>query len=215
MNPTIQELFPAAILRNTVGQTENYTLDINAPLPTGLMDIMKRVDKVITPNRQTYATIQDSLRREFGYDEVVTTVEWARVRVALALGMPGTAIIREESTIILPWDTDTPRNNTGNIVDPLGWASRVMAPGENYGLWGKISDARPGNPLYDTMMKTLAGTSNCVGYAIEFTRKNEWIPEVAIMPTYRIEGGRELIMPYSQTVPAWSISTAKHILINQ
>lgn len=48
-----------------------------------------------------------------------------------------------------------------------------MAPGENYGLWGKIVDARPGTPLYDTIMMTIAEVSDCVGYAIELAEGKE------------------------------------------
>lgn len=102
MNPIIQELFPAAVLCNTVGRTENYTLDKDAPLPIRLSEIVEKINMAVTPVGQTYATIQAALRGEFGYNEVSTTVRGIQVRVALALGMPGTAIIREESQIILP-----------------------------------------------------------------------------------------------------------------
>lgn len=102
MNPLIQELFPTAVLRNTVGRTENYILDKDAPLPIRLAEIVERVNTSVTPIGQTYATIQAALRGEFGYNEVSTTVQGVQVRVSLALGMSGTAIVREESRIILP-----------------------------------------------------------------------------------------------------------------
>ncbi len=138
------------------------------------------------------------------------------VRCATCIWWADTHIRRAvESILCHNWETDhTFATNMGeHVIDPIGWASKVVAPSDWYGLNWKISALRPSsedfNPTLHTDLMNIRIACEWKWAAVERSDL-----ETAYMPTFAIHGGYELVQQFSQKLQEWDISTAKHVLLN-
>ncbi|MDD3646243.1 MAG: hypothetical protein PHH06_02420 [Candidatus Gracilibacteria bacterium] len=141
-------------------------------------------------------------------------------RFANCFAWRNTQLHRDAKTIIIPGGKieRVSETNMGiKITDPIGWSSKTPAPsggkGEGYGLLGKIPQLRPmstdfNQELYNNLMN-LGIEVRYKGIAVENGQE-----ETAIMPTFELIGGEELIIPFSEIKTNLDIPTAKWFGIN-
>lgn len=183
---------------------------IESPIISEYTDALSRIVKETT----TLWGLEARLREEFWTD--IIEVDWSRLACTIAVS--GTQIRRKAERIILPnGETAMPtQTNMGwDVVDPIWWSSKVIAPSEWYGFLGKILELRThhDNDRFDE--KTHSKIMNTqVALKDKWFAFEIWDKESVIMPAYSIEGVRELVQRYSEPMRKWDIQTSKHYAIN-
>ncbi len=167
--------------------------------------------------------LEKLLQENFSTEAAYVDDNWF-IRFANCFAWADTQIHREASKIDLPdWETRMPTktNMWGGIIDPIGWASKWLAPSWGYNNWSpkwygllwKILQLRPmakefNQEIYEEIMNTRVLFEDMW---ISFESSEE---EVAIMPTIKIHWGEDLISQFSEGRETTDIQTAKHYWIN-
>jgi hypothetical protein len=119
----------------TIGNVRNFTLASNQAyhFSPNIQKFVSDITQLITTDpRITYAALERRLRDEYGTGEITED----GIRLSLALALTDTQIVRQADTMITV--DQIPQNNiVSDVIDPFGWASRPVAPGENYWLFWK------------------------------------------------------------------------------
>jgi hypothetical protein len=115
----------------------------------------------------------------------------------------------------------TKTNIWKQVIDPIGWSSKWIAPSWWYNKWKpewywilwKIPELRPmsgtfNRKIYNEIMNIKISLEHA-GISIE-----KWPQEIAIMPTYKIKWWEEVISQFSEDKKEWDIQTAKHYWVN-
>lgn len=175
--------------------------------------------KKITERNITLEDLEKELKTSFGeWKEIYV---WDNTRFATAIWWKNTQLHRNAENIILPWsdmytNSNMQHNISNEVIDPIWWASRAVAPND-YGLLWKIPEFRglKGNKkfdeeLYKELFNTKIITSNILWYAVEINQD-----ETAIMPIIWLEWAEDIILPFSETKKNWDIPTAKYYGLNK
>lgn len=203
---------------NTIDWTQNIVLPESAKFPE---NIQNEIDK--------FKRFIESIRSLEDLEKWLVSIYWEwwmvfadDIRIANSIWWKWTQIHRNAKSIIVPWTEmdwkeDTQHNIWNNVIDPIWFASRSMAPtvANWYGLLWKIPKLRPSHgkfnqEFYDKVMKSTTITiSEILWYSIEINND-----KVALMSVMKINWWEDFIMPFSEKLKSWDIQTAKHYVLN-
>jgi hypothetical protein len=213
---------------NTIKNTENYVLaeEIWKEFPEGLKKLLQNF-RSLTEKTMTVQEIEKNLQENFWSWKII--MFWDQERLASCIWLKDTQLHRSEEKIILPWTKfeENPwcqHNISWTVVDPIGWASRTMAPNE-YWLFWKIPEFRWlkwnesfNKELHKELMNCKVTISDILWYACEISlNEDNWtIQEIAIMPTVSIEWkeAREILEQFNEELKPGDIPTSKHYILN-
>lgn len=195
---------------NTINGTKNIVLPAWSEIPDDLTPYFNKINS-LSEKEMTFEELLSELTKLFWKEEIITNSG----RFAICLWWIDTQIHRKVDNIVLP-DKGLPVQNNmwGNVIDPIWWASRVVTPSEDYWLFWKVPELRPGSDKFDEklfkeLMRKPMTLSKILWSAVEVSEK-----ETAFMPVYRIEWWEEIITPFSEKREPEDIPTAKHSIIN-
>lgn len=201
-------------LISTIDWVENYHLKNEDEFPLNSVEITEyrsNLSRIINEVQRLWE-LERKLREEFWTD--IIYIDW--YRVANAIGVAGTRIRREADSIILPhWETMMPtKTNLGwNIIDSIGFSSKVAAPSIWYWILGKIPQFRPNDIRFDEDLHN-AIMSRLVTIQDKWIAFEVWKDEKAIMPVFSIDWISDLVSQFSDTRQESDTQTSKYYWIN-
>jgi hypothetical protein len=209
--------FSSTKLLNTINWTSNFILPDDWLISDLLKKTVSELGRIITEG-STIQKIETWLRHNFWTDEIIIE----GIRVATAIWLQGTQIHRQADNIILNNGKWFPQNNMWwNVVDPIWWASRSLAPSEDYWFFWKIPELRPNSKdfneeLYMKVREAIIST-HLKWFAVEKGKGKDNKEETAIMPVYAIQWEllNGLVTPFSEKFNKDDIPTSKYFLLNQ